>query len=302
MLLAAPEFAITPPIVIGPLIAAVLFALGATALKLSAKWQVGVWRTTFLCNFLIGIVYLPGMLIGDLPIPWHLWWQPPVVGLLYLTGQTCTVLALTQGDVSVAGPMLALKILAVALLVTLFFGTPLPTWVWTAVLLATVGVAMLNWGGKPEDRRRAWWTAGVAGVAAVAFAMFDSALQLWTAEWGSIRFLSVMFATTALASFSFVPGFNGKLSEIPRAAWPTVAAGVGLLASQSMVFGSTIAIFAHATECNVIYSSRGLWSVLVVVLAGRWLGAAESRLPKHVLITRIIGATLMLASIVLLVL
>ncbi|HAN98045.1 MAG TPA: hypothetical protein DCQ98_11755 [Planctomycetaceae bacterium] len=300
MIASSEPFALSTPIVIGPLIAASLFSLGAAALKRSGRWRIGVWRTTFLCNVFIGAVYLPGILVGDRPIPWHAWWQPPVVGLMYLVGQTCTVLALTRGDISVAGPMLALKILVVALMATFLFGSPLPAWVWVSVVMATVGVALLNWGGRPDDRRRAIRTAIVAGIAAIAFASFDAGLQEWAGEWGSLRFLGIMFAVTALMSLSFVPGFGGRFRDVPKEAWPTVALGVLLLASQSMVFGSTIALFGHATEANVVYSIRGLFSVIVMIVLGRWVGSEESKLGSFVLATRSIGAILMLVSIALL--
>lgn len=289
------------PVILGPMTAAILFAFGAAAMRRSATWNLGTWRTTFLCNMVIAITYLPGILFGSGPIPWHASWQPALVALLYLTGQTCTVIALTQGDVSVAGPMLALKILAVALIVSFALGQQLPTLVWASVLLATLGVALLNLGGKPEDRRRAIRTAIYALIAATAFATFDVFLQQWASDWGAVRFLSVMFVMTALASTTFIPGFNGRIRDIPRAAWPWVGAGVGLIALQSLIFGSTVAIFGHATECNVIYSARGLWSVAVVAIAGRWLGSQESGLARSVLAVRFLGAALMLVSIVLLV-
>jgi len=290
------------PVIVGPMTSAILFAFGAAAMRRSAAWNLGTWRTTFLCNMVLAIVYLPGIFVGSDSIPWHMSWQPALVALLYLTGQTCTVIALTQGDVSVAGPVLALKILAVALIVSLAFDEQLPALVWTSVVMATVGVALLNLGGKPEDRRRAIRTAIFALIAATAFATFDVFLQQWASSWGAVRFLSIMFMMTALASLSFIPAFNGRIRDIPRAAWPWVGAGVGMIGIQSLIFGSTVAIFGHATECNVVYSVRGLWSVAVVAIAGRWLGSQEAQLARSVLFTRFLGATLMLVSIILLVL
>lgn len=284
----------------GPLVAAILFAGGAAALKTSSKYRLGVWRTTFLCNLFIATVYLPGLAFGPEEIPWHLWWQPWIVGLLYLTGQTSTVLALTRGDVSVAGPVLALKILVVAILTTVVLGTSIGLMTWWAAILATVGVAMLNWGGRPEDRRRAIFSASLAMIAAVSFATFDILLQRFAAQWGSFRFFSILLIASATMSLVFVPQFQGKWRDIPRAAWPSVLLGVGLLGSQSLVFGSTIAIFGHATECNVVYASRGLFSVLTVVAFGQRISSDEAKLPKMVLRARLLGASLMTLAIFLL--
>ena len=45
-----------------------------------------------------------------------LWWQPVLVALTFIAGQAFTFVALQRGDVSVATPMLGIKILLVALL------------------------------------------------------------------------------------------------------------------------------------------------------------------------------------------
>ena len=290
------------PVFVGPLIAAVLFAIGAAALKSSAKYRLGVWRTTFLCNVYIAVVYLPGLAFGTDSVPWHLCWQPPLVGLLYLTGQTSTVLALTRGDVSVAGPVLAMKILIVAVLTTIVLQQPIGASVWWAALLATFGVALLNLGGRPEDRRRALFTAALAILAASSFASFDILLQRFAPAWGSFRFFSVMLISSAMMSLAFIPGFQGRWRDIPKAAWPSVALGVGFLGTQSLVFGSTIALFGHATECNVVYASRGLFSVLMVLALRQRLNNDEAKLPKLVMRARLFGASLMTFAIFLLLL
>jgi hypothetical protein len=61
---------------------------------------------------------------------------------------------------------------------------------------------------------------------------------------------------------------------------------------------SSIAIYRHAPVANVLYSSRGLWSVLVIWLAGRWLGSSEGRHSRRVFAWRLAGALLLTAAIV----
>jgi hypothetical protein len=54
-----------------------------------------------------------------------------------------------------------------------------------------------------------------------------------------------------------------------------------------------------ATVVNIIFSARGLFSVLLVWLVGHWFTNDEHRLGGRVFALRLVGAVLMLAAIVL---
>jgi hypothetical protein len=60
-----------------------------------------------------------------------------------------------------------------------------------------------------------------------------------------------------------------------------------------------VAAKGHAASINVVYSSRGLWSVLLVWWLGHWVQSREQRLERHVLTARLAGATVMIGAIVL---
>jgi hypothetical protein len=66
-----------------------------------------------------------------------------------------------------------------------------------------------------------------------------------------------------------------------------------------VIFVSTIARWGHAAPVNVIYSSRGLWSILLVWTCGRWLHSRDTGLGGKVLGWRLAGAALMMSAIVL---
>jgi hypothetical protein len=57
-------------------------------------------------------------------------------------------------------------------------------------------------------------------------------------------------------------------------------------------------VFGDATAVNIVYGTRGLWSVLLVWLAGRWLGSDEGSRGATVLGGRLAGAALMTAAVV----
>ncbi|HTN74999.1 MAG TPA: DMT family transporter [Pirellulaceae bacterium] len=284
-----------------PLTAAMLFALGGLLLKRSAQWRVGVWRTTFVANMLAAIVFMPLLLLGGQIPSWLDLWQPLIVALLYILGQTTTLLALTRGDVSIATPVLGLKILGVAVFATLLIGRPLPMVIWIAAGLATAGVMLLN-ANRGKTHHHVAFSIGAALAGAATFALFDVCVQIWAPAWGVGRFLPIVFSMSAVLSLGLLPLLEGKLSALPRAAWPWLAGGAGLIAVQALLIVCTVAIWQQATAANVAYSTRGLWSVLFVWLLGERLGVHDQSLRGWVFWTRLAGASLLLISVLLLVL
>ena len=97
-----------------PLCAALLYVVGALLVKRSGDFGVGVWRTAFISNLTSALIF---QLLLPLGGTFHveLLWQPALVGVLFLLGQLLNYLALQRGDVSVATPVLGVKIILVAL-------------------------------------------------------------------------------------------------------------------------------------------------------------------------------------------
>jgi len=73
--------------------------------------------------------------------------------------------------------------------------------------------------------------------------------------------------------------------------------GTVLLALQAASIAYTLGVYGDATAVNIVYSSRGLWSVIAVWLVGHWFKNEEQHLPRALLRNRFIGAILMLAAI-----
>lgn len=281
-----------------PLLAAVIYASGALLVKRSADLGVGVWRTAFIANVVGALVFLPLLALGG-TLHAELWWQPVVVGLCFMLGQWLTFMAMDKGDVSVATPVLGLKILFVATLVTVFGRVSLRPQLWLAALLATGGIALLNRRGAHSSHHHVGRTIVLAAGAAATYAVFDVLVQAWSPAWGVGRFLPLTMLSAALFSFSFIPRFRAPLSAIPRPALPWLLGGTFTMAAQSVMFVSTIAQWGNAAAANVVYSSRGLWSVLLVGFVGHWVQSREQHLGRTILAWRAAGATLMMCAIVL---
>lgn len=279
-----------------PLASSFGYVLGVLLFKRSADWGLGVWRTTFVSNMGMGLVFSSLLALGGEWQPLSLWWQPLVGGVLFLIGQVFTFLALHYGDVSVATPVLGLKIVMVALCSVLLLPDPVPLVWWIAAGLSTLAIVLLS-RGETRPKHAVGRTVLMAALAAASFAMSDVLVQKWAPAWGAGRFLPLMFGSVALLSFGLIPFFSAPLRTVPKAAWPWLIGGSLVLAMQAASMAYTLGVFGDATAVNIVYAVRGLWSVVAVWLVGHWFANEEQRLAPAVLRSRLIGAGLMLAAI-----
>ncbi len=280
-----------------PLLAALVYVAGALLAKRSAELGVGVWRTAFVSNLVSALLFALLLPLGG-TVHLDRLWQPALVAVFYLLGQLLNFLALQRGDVSVATPVMGLKILLVAVFTTLLLTSGVSAKLWVAAALSSLAIALLNWSGGARHHH-VGRTILYAGCSATMFAMFDVLVQKWSPAWGLGRFLPVMLGFVALFSLAFIPFFHAPLRDIPRAARPWLLGaclGIGL---QSLIFVSAIARYGGATTANVIYSTRGLWSVVAVWAIGHWFASREQHLGAGVLRWRLAGALLMMAAIAL---
>lgn len=274
------------------------YAVGALLIKRSADLGVGVWRTAFVANIVGAFLFLPLLAFGGTLHP-ELWWQPVIAGGCFALGQWLVFMSLDRGDVSVATPVLGLKILLVAVLVTALGGQSLRWQLWVAAVLATGGVVFLNQRGSGTTHHHVGRTILFAGIAAVVYAIFDVLMQTWTPRWGLGRFLPLAMGVSGLLSFCFVAQFRAPLSAIAWPTWRWLLAGTFVLGAQSVLFVSSLAHWSNAAPANVVYSSRGLWSIVLVWIVGHWVRSREQHLERRVLVSRAAGATLMMSAIVL---
>ena len=289
------------PTIVYPFLAALLYAFGALALKRSSEYGIGLWRTTFVANLIVAVLFSTLWLFGGPPIERELLWQPGVIALCLFAGQISQFLALEKGDVSVAVPVFGLKVVLVALLAPFLTGDHIDARLWVACVLSVFGLTFLNRSGGGASPRGLGITLAAGGFGAVCFAVFDVLVQKWGPHWGAGRLLPCVFWINAILSFGLVFRFSAPLSAIRPPAWRWLCGGSIVLGLQSIAFVSTLAIHGQAASANVVYASRGLLSVVMVWLVGHWFRNQEQHLGGRVLRWRLAGALLMMAAIVLVV-
>ncbi len=173
--------------------------VGALLLKRASDLGADVWRTTRIINYMTALASLPLWLLGGTIPATSLWWQPSVAAVLFFSGQVFTLLALNLGDVSVATPVLGLKILLVALLSVVLTGEPIGARLWTAAALSTVAIALLN-VDRGHHHSRVGTTILLAALGATSYACFDVLMQKWSFAWGAGRIVPLAMVSAGVYS------------------------------------------------------------------------------------------------------
>jgi drug/metabolite transporter (DMT)-like permease len=280
-----------------PLASAVVYVAAALFLKRAAEAGVSAWRSTRVCNSFAAILFTPLWLLGGQLPDATIWWQPAVTAFLFLLGQLFTMLALRSGDVSITTPVLGLKIILVAVFIAVLLPEPLTRGLWLAAVLSSAGIVLLQFS-RPPSGSKVGANILLAGLAAAAYALFDVLVQKWSPAWGAGRFLPLMMGCAALYSLPFgwrrptMDAHSSKHATIP------LLSGAVCLAVQAILFVSSIAIYHQAAVSNVLYSSRGLWSVLAVWLVGHWFGNRERHHGARILLWRFLGTILLMIAII----
>ena len=259
-----------------PLGAGFIYACGAIAVKRSLGAGISGSWVNFLCNILLALCFQIFWFFPGSRMTFDSMLAPATCGALFFLGQIATFRALSSGDVSMATPLLGTKVILVALFSLFIIGRSLPASWWLASLLASIGIALISYSPGGSHRKLAstlCWSLAAASL----FALTDVLVQHWVELSGYSRFAPLMFGTTGLLSFLFLPpllkgkrhGKNcpGKVGFSKDAViWLT--AGALLLALQALGIYSAIGLYGSATLTNILYGSRCLWSVLLVALLG----------------------------------
>ncbi|MDX1962760.1 MAG: hypothetical protein SFX18_06380 [Pirellulales bacterium] len=288
-----------------PLLCSLIYVCGALCLKYAARYRVSLWLGSWYANVAVCCASAPLWLIPAPALSGQPWWQAIVAGLVFWLGQFTTLVALDVGEVSIATPVLGLKILFVLIFMTLLSGKPPGLQLWVAGGLSLAALTLLQGaprasalqpnatGHKP---RRIGLTILLAAFSALAYALFDVLINAWSPHWGIERIIPLAFLVALLVSTLAVGARVGSW-RIPRGAIPSLCGGSALIGLQSATLIYAIAWTQDPPRINLIYNSRGFFSILAVWGVGHWFDNHERHLGRREFIRRLCGAFLMLAAI-----
>lgn len=282
-----------------PLIAAILYALASMAIKVSTQDGVDVSISTALAN---GITALLFMVCGEvspgeiLPDPW---WSSLVLGVLFYLGQLFTIQAFNHGDISIATPILSSKPLLVSILLTFFFDQTLSLSIWLTALLTCIGIFFLqSRSSSVLSTQTMVKTLCLSLLAAFFFSAFDVYVQVWSQSIGFWELVPAGIFWAFLMSLGFLPSKIKKFGRFTRKSYFFLGLGTFLMSFQALLFVSSIGLFSDAPRCNIVYSSRGLWGIVLVYFLGNLFSLNELNNDTTVFKKRMFGACLITLGIV----
>ena len=282
-------------------------ALNAVAFLISRHHATtspgGGQRLLVLAHVVMGLVCLP--------LIWLLWppggvrvadCLPPLAGSIgcYLASQAALLASLRRADASRVVPLLGLKIVMLALLVTFLLRTPLDARQWFAVGLSVVAAALLQGRRDPVPSAVvALMLAACLGFAAADLLIVrlidavHAAAVARTRLWASGLALAVTYVSCGMIALPFlVVGEPRRPGEWRSATWYG-AVWLGGMASLYACFGLLGPVFA-----NVLQSSRGILAVVFgAALAHLGWHELEQLVDRETLVRRVAAALLMTAAI-----
>jgi len=150
----------------------------------------------------------------------------------------------------------------VALFSSVLLAKPIPLSWWIAAGLGAVAVALLG-VGRGGQHRRVGFSVAWTLVGAVLFSLCDTLAAKWAPALGLPRFLPMTTMAMGVMAVGFVPFFRAGITEIPWAAWRWLLPGSLILAATNAGILSALGHWGDATAVNIVFSSRGLWSVVL---------------------------------------
>ncbi len=285
---------------LAPMAAAFLYAIGAMGAKAARQRGLDTIRITLVANWVTALIFV-GFLRPAEGLISDPWWPPVALAALFIAGQGLTFLALSRGDVSLATPLMGTKVVMVALLLATVFSQPVALNTWIGAIIAVAGIVALQASSRGGHFSHKVLTFFSALGAAACFACFDSMVQVWSNRpgVGYARLVPVGIILGAVAFTAILPLAAGTWRSATQGAYGFLAIGTGLIGLQSLILITAISRSSDAAGCNIVYGSRGMWSVALIYLGGRHFGNSERHAGGAMLIWRLIGSALILVAIVL---
>lgn len=280
----------------GPLSAGFLYAVATYLFRRAALNGLGMGHQMLFAGGGIVLVGVPFLLRAGIP-------ETPALiaaiagALSFGSGTFLSLLAVHAGDASVQTPLMGTKIPWVVLLTVFLFDQRVGLEVWIAAGLVVIAVFAIGFTRSAREHVSAR-AVTLALLAGLAYALLDALLG--SGRYGGLD--SGFFAVTVTGSGVLVVAIGlGTLANRPvrltRAAWVPLLAGTLFFMVQFTIEASVISHFQNAPQANILYSTRGLWSVVLAWLITH--GERTVRPPRLVFLQRMAGAIILVIAVAL---
>ncbi len=286
------------PIYINSAIAALGYAIAATLSKHALAQGAGILRLSFVANWLFLPVFALLLIGHEFSFPLSYIGFPLLTGLFFFLGQMFTFAAIRLGDISLQTPVMGTKTVFVVLIALALGTEPISKSIILAAVVSMFGVALLGFSGG--GARRVGMTLCLALLSSLFFAATDMMVSAYGSQFNASVFIFIVILVNAVLSLLLVPFFDEPLIKMPKAAWTWVLVAGVIMAAQALLLNYTLAHYQNAAVFNVVYSTRGLWSVVIGVALAYFLRMPTKKGDGRLWVMRLTGALMMCAAILIL--
>lgn len=286
-------------IIIVPLASASLYAFGSLFLKQGLQNGAGAVRSLFLGNFIMTLCFLPTLALSQEVPDWDMVCWPVIIGICFFCGQAFTVWAIKSGDVSVQTPLMGTKVVFVAAWTMFLSPDPIRPILWVSAGLTAIAVFLL--GQSNEINYRSVRKAIILSlISCVFFGATDSLVAARSELFGRIPTMIGMMLTLSVCSLFLMPFVQKPIFEFSPGAAGAMCMGSLFIGLQALILNFGLSYLGEATTINVIYSSRGLFGILLVWFLGKQFSNRErEHAGDRIMRFRLTGASLMMLAIAL---
>lgn len=282
-----------------PMTAAVVYAAGALFFKEAFRRGAGTLHTFVVTSWIMALFFMPFIFWETKQIQWHLLHYPLLTACAFFIGHWITFTAIRVGDISLVTPVMGTKSVFVAFFAWLVFQKEIAGGMWMAAILTAVAVYILGKTDIKPLKNKMPLATGLTISSSACFGLCDALVQEWAIVFGVRSFLSLLFLTVALLSTCLVPFFEKPLRQLDRGTLGWLTTGAVLTGLQAIFIALSVSLYHNATGVNVVYSSRGLWAIVLVWASTRIIGKTTEETDTRKLLLRFTGALLMCLAILL---
>ncbi|MCX6985141.1 MAG: EamA family transporter [Lentisphaerae bacterium] len=243
------------------------------------------------------------LLKKDLPPFKDYWLEVLKVNGFYMFGQMCFFLAIGKTEASRVAPLLGFKIIFIALFGIMFMELHLSPYQWGAIILCCGGAMLSNWSGKSIPLAGILWLLG----AIVSYSLSDISIKLLincienSAGKGLLAFLiavSLTYFYLGIFSLFIVTITRSVKLKHLKPALPFACWWFGSMLFLFVCFGLIGPLFG-----NIVQSVRGIIAVIIGAIFARFSWTEhEEKLPRQILVGRLMAALLITVSVVIFIL
>jgi drug/metabolite transporter (DMT)-like permease len=276
------------------LLAGLIYALGAIAGKKALELGCGQVRAVILSNLILSFCFIPHLFLSPGWPSLSELGTGAFLGSIFLLAQALLFRALRAGDATMVSPLMGIKSILVGFFLVIlgFSNSPIPPSTWLAAGLTALAVALIGWPARHQGSKSGRGIV-LAIASAASFSLLDSMVPHFSHQTDPIRMLFCIFGTLGLLTLFLLPWKEESIFCRKKTGDRWVWISGILIAIQAVLMSTAIACYRVPTEVNVVYSSRGLWTILLIAWLGNRFGLIEGDLSPWVKARRLVGSILL---------